>query len=284
MTRVRLFSIPLLLLILADLLRVGLAPLPIPVFVFHAVATERAPNDFWTLSPASLEAFLDHLQRSGRRALDEAGVRRALEGGLTRDEAATAVVITIDDGHPSALSHVAPALEKRGWKGHFFVMTAPPTPHLDEAGVRELASRHEVGGHSATHRSLLPGPREPPAAYQAALEAEVTASKKALDGVLGHPVAAFAYPRGETDARVEDEVRRAGYTLAYTTEPGYLEPGTPPLAIPRYQLNHDTPLAWVEDHMGVPRRLRDHHLLLEGCLAFVLFLYLLVPDRSKRLG
>jgi peptidoglycan/xylan/chitin deacetylase (PgdA/CDA1 family) len=162
-------------------------------------------------------------------------------------------------------------------------MTEPRTPHLDAACIRQLAQRHEIGGHSATHRSLLAGPREPAEAYRAALEAEIPASKSALEATLARPVTAFAYPRGETDARVEDEVRRAGFALAYTTEPGYLESGTAALAIPRYQLNHNTPLSWVQDHMDIPRAQRDHQLLLEGSLAMMLLLYQVLPDRSKRL-
>lgn len=281
MTGVRLISIPLLLGLILDLLRVGLAPLPIPSFVLHGVATERVPQDFWTLSPQSLDTFLDYLHGSGRRSLDEAGVQKALAGALPRDEAAIAVLLTIDDGHPSALTIVAPALEKRGFVGHFFVMTGARTPHLDEAEVRKLGERHVIGDHTATHRSLLPGPREAPEAYAKALESEIPGSKKALETTLGRPVTAFAYPRGESDPHVEETVRRAGFTLAYTTEPGYLEPGTSPLAIPRYQLSHDTPIAWIQDHVESPERQRDQRLMLEGALALILALYLLVPDRSK---
>jgi peptidoglycan/xylan/chitin deacetylase (PgdA/CDA1 family) len=65
--------------------------------------------------------------------------------------------LTFDDGGASAL-HAAEALERRGWRGHFFITTGRigTNGFLDAGGVRELAARgHAVGGHSHTHPTYM---------------------------------------------------------------------------------------------------------------------------------
>ena len=67
------------------------------------------------------------------------------------------VALTFDDGGASALD-IAGMLERRGWRGHFFVTTS----RIGEPGfvgpdaVRELAERgHDVGSHSHTHPTYM---------------------------------------------------------------------------------------------------------------------------------
>jgi hypothetical protein len=49
---------------------------------------------------------------------------------------------------------------------------------------------------------------------------ELTESKRVLENRLGRPCRFFAFPNGDHDATSADQVRRAGYDLAFTTVPG----------------------------------------------------------------
>jgi peptidoglycan/xylan/chitin deacetylase (PgdA/CDA1 family) len=69
-----------------------------------------------------------------------------------------------------------------------------------------------IGSHTRSHVSL---PMESPAVA----DAELTASKRALEQHLGGPIDHFAYPGGEFTPAVVDAAARAGYACAYTACP-----------------------------------------------------------------
>jgi peptidoglycan/xylan/chitin deacetylase (PgdA/CDA1 family) len=84
--------------------------------------------------------------------------------------------------------------------------------------VRSLAADPlvEIGSHTVSHpvTSRLAPDR---------LRAELTGSKKTIEGMIGRPVSALAYPYGFRSAysdQVVAEVKKAGYTSALTGVPG----------------------------------------------------------------
>ncbi|MFN0059164.1 MAG: polysaccharide deacetylase family protein [Planctomycetota bacterium] len=87
--------------------------------------------------------------------------------------------------------------------------------------VRELHRRgHEIGSHSLEHPIL-------PALDDAALAAEVGASRRLIAELLDVDVAGFCYPNGDCDARVIAAVEAAGYRYACTTRSGRNLPTQP---------------------------------------------------------
>ena len=79
------------------------------------------------------------------------------------------VLLTFDDGGVSFHHPIADLLERRGWRGHFFITTdrIGMPGFLTEAQLRELHRRgHIIGSHSCSHPTrmgtltpLRPGPR-----------------------------------------------------------------------------------------------------------------------------
>src|SRR2546430_1924476 len=100
----------------------------------------------YKLSP---DAFRSHL-----RAIDGARTGPALTVDTAHpDGARPPVLLTFDDGGSSAM-WIADALERFGWRGHFFATAA----YIDRPGflnrteLRALRSRgHVVGSHSYSH-------------------------------------------------------------------------------------------------------------------------------------
>lgn len=141
---------------------------------------------------------------------------------------------TFDDGLASDLHVAAPLLEELGIRGSFYVCPGlwggqhasihGDTGRLltrDEAG--ELSARGmELGSHAMTHGDLR-------ALDDAALEAELTESKAAIEELTGRPCRAIAYPFGLHDERVEAAAMQAGYELGLSWGPGRWRPE----AIPR---------------------------------------------------
>lgn len=99
--------------------------------------------------------------------------------------------------------------------------------------AREMAdSGIEFGSHT-THHIILTGVSTEDA------ETEVTGSKKTIEERLGRPCDLFCYPNGDFNNEVRSLVAGAGYRLAVTTRPGWVNAGSDPLALSRVGLHED---------------------------------------------
>ena len=126
------------------------------------------------------------------------------------------VFLTFDDGGVSAYTLIAGALERRGWRGHFFVTTN----HLGEPSfvnreqVRELRRRgHVIGSHSCSHpiRMSRCTPDE--------LAWEWRESVRVLSGILEEPVTVASVPGGHYSRQVAQAAAEAGIRYLFTSEP-----------------------------------------------------------------
>jgi peptidoglycan/xylan/chitin deacetylase (PgdA/CDA1 family) len=124
--------------------------------------------------------------------------------------------ITFDDGGRSAYKQTAAALERRGWRGHFFVATDfidTPT-FLSASEIKELDSRgHIVGSHSASHplRMSSLSPEE--------LRREWRVSIEKLSGILGYRVTTASVPGGHFSRAVAVAASQSGIKTLFTSEP-----------------------------------------------------------------
>ena len=152
-------------------------------------------------------AFDAHLDRLSTLRLAPALITAAPGSGW---------MITFDDGGASALDAIAPALERRGWRGHFFMTTgwlgAPG--FLTSEALRELAARgHIVGSHSKSH------PLAMASLSRDELRREWQDSVEALADVLGTRPVVASIPGGAYGALVAATAGEAGIRLLFTSEP-----------------------------------------------------------------
>lgn len=103
-----------------------------------------------------------------------------------------------------------------------------PLQPMNVQQVRELAACPHVtiGAHSHAHGLLTQ-------MSGADTTADVAKSRRLLQEWTGQPVEHFAYPSGEYDARVRDNVMGCGFRTAVTTEKRLWRAGCDPFAIPR---------------------------------------------------
>jgi peptidoglycan/xylan/chitin deacetylase (PgdA/CDA1 family) len=124
--------------------------------------------------------------------------------------------LTFDDGGVSAHSHIAPMLEERGWRGHFFVTTdrIGEPGFLDAAQIRELAERgHVIGSHSCSHPSRIS------ACSHSELRHEWADSVAALASILDRDVTVASVPGGFYSHGVGQAAAAAGIRVLFTSEP-----------------------------------------------------------------
>lgn len=109
--------------------------------------------------------------------------------------------------------------------------------------VRELASRpgHDVGSHTVHHLSLVERPQD---AWQ-----QIGPDKEALEGLVGRPVRAFAYPYGEAPPAAVAAVRAAAFRSGWTVSQGAARPWGDSLVLPRNDVGRLDPAAF-EGRLG----------------------------------
>ena len=158
----------------------------------------------YKLAPDRFEAHLDAIEATGARV-----------GTVDADGPAPEVALTFDDGGASAPA-AAETLERRGWRGHFFVTTGRiGTPgFLSAAGVAELAARgHVVGSHSHSHPTYM---GRLPATE---IAREWRDSREHLGELLGTAPLCASVPGGFLSRDVVRCAAEAGYRLLMTSEP-----------------------------------------------------------------
>ena len=203
----------------------------IPILTYHRVhvyATEltKSQPDL-TIEPPAFQAEMAALHRAGYRTITQRQLFAALYQGAALPP--RPVIVSVDDGYVDDVTQILPVLKRYGMRATFYVITG----RMHEAGFLRPSqiqmlerSGMDVGAHTRTHANL-------PALDPATLRSEVDGSRRDLERVLGHPVYWFAYPYGAFNARVVDQVRKAGFLLAVTTRGGVLATTAAPLEIPR---------------------------------------------------
>ena len=84
-----------------------------------------------------------------------------------------------------------------------------------------------IGSHGVNHE--IHHKTQP----EAVRRGELTQSKAEIERRLGEPCEFFAFPNGDSIPSSANEVREAGFKLAFTTRPGAVKPGVDPYLLPR---------------------------------------------------
>ena len=183
-------------------------------FMFHEVTDDPASSGFqW---PGAMA--YKHTHQAFARCLDAiaaAPARPALVTDVDFTLPGRHVMLTFDDGGVSAMTAAA-ELERRGWRGHFFIVTSLiGTPGFLAADqVRALRrDGHLIGSHSHTHPNIF---REQPITR---MVEEWRVSRDALAQILGEPCLLASVPGGDISRRVLESAHEAGLRYLFTSEP-----------------------------------------------------------------
>jgi peptidoglycan/xylan/chitin deacetylase (PgdA/CDA1 family) len=186
----------------------------VATFMFHEVTDDPKSTGFqrpgamaYKHSPQAFARYLDQIATAPERPELVTAV------DLTRP--GRHIFLTFDDGGKSALV-AAEALERRGWRGHFFIVTSlvGNRTFLATEEIRALHRRgHLIGSHSHTHPSIFrdqsPG----------RMVEEWRASCDLLAQLLGEPCLSASVPGGDISRQVLESARTAGLRYLFTSEP-----------------------------------------------------------------
>ncbi|MCE2509468.1 MAG: polysaccharide deacetylase family protein [Alphaproteobacteria bacterium] len=201
------------------------------VLIYHRFGESIYPSTNTTLE--QFETHLHELKSGGYAVLPLPEILKSLREGKALPE--RTVAITIDDAFLSVYKEAWPRLKAAGFPLTLFVATEA----IDEGGqsymswdqVRELMREGvTIGSQTATHLHM-------PLADEETMQEDLAHSNARFLDELGAVPKLFAYPYGEASLRVQDAVRKAGFTAAFGQHSGVLHGGEDFFYLPRFAFN-----------------------------------------------
>ena len=182
----------------------------VAAFTFHEVCDDPHSSGLqrraampYKHSVADFLATLDAISRAG------------LTPGLLDRKAAQQIILTFDDGGLSATT-AAQKLDRRGWKGYFFVVSdfIGRRGFLDQSAIRDLhQAGHAIGNHSATHpdifRDLSP----------ARMREEWRICRERIESITSAPCRTASVPGGDSSEQVFQIAAESGLQTLFTSDP-----------------------------------------------------------------
>jgi peptidoglycan/xylan/chitin deacetylase (PgdA/CDA1 family) len=214
----------------------------VPILCYHRFGPEEGKM---VVSPKAFAQQMEFLKHNGYRPVRLADLFNFLQGkqALPRK----AVVITMDDGYASMYHHAYPVLKQYAFPATVFVYTdfigAKDALSWDQMQEMAASGLVDIQAHSKTHTSLalrLPG--ETDTRYRQRLDAETVTPREVLQRKLRAKVSMYAYPYGDTNSMVMEQLARADYKLAVTVDPGGNAFFTPSLLLRRTMILGDQDL------------------------------------------
>lgn len=231
------------------------------VLCYHIVESPQDPR-----MEISREAFRQQMRYLAMTGYNVIPLRDAYEyaAGKRQSLPPRSVVVTIDDGWRSTYTEVFPEMKR--WHFPFTVFIYPriigqTSYAMTWKQVKELANAGvDIESHSFSHpyltqrRHATLAPKE----YAAWLEHELAGSKKILEQETGKPVSFLAYPYGDYDRHLVENVGRAGYLAALTCDYGSVRRGSDPLRMRRFAIDKRLDFAEFRHYLGTtPMRVAE---------------------------
>ena len=171
----------------------------VPILCYHRIEDGR--NDIYSVSPDVFASHLQILADSGYSSV----LPNELYDYLVHNTALPdkPFMISFDDSRTEHYTVAAPELEKRNFRGAFFIMTVTNNKknYLSSDEIAELSDRgHTIGLHSWDHVMATK--------YNDSTiwEKQVYAPKKKLEDMIGKPIEYWAYPNGVYNREATEEL------------------------------------------------------------------------------
>ncbi len=215
----------------------------VPILMYHHVSVLPANADKYrldlTVTPEDFTAQMQYLADEGYHTITP----DQLAGALLRGDKLPPkpVMLTFDDGYDDAFSVAFPILQRFEATGTFFIIS----DFVDEREGGYLtwdeAKKMAAGGmaiedHTRDHKDMRNRSRD-------WLDGQIVPSRDRIEAMTGSRPVYFCYPSGQYDGKAIEEVRAAGFVMAFTTNDGTYSFTDNMLRLPRVRIRGTTTLA-----------------------------------------
>ena len=182
--------------------------------MYHEVTDD--PSDSGFQRPGARPYALDRSTFSGHLAAIAAGPCSPEDvRDIDFTQSGRHLLLTFDDGGRSARV-IADELSQRGWRGHFFIVTARIGERTFLRPSDIIAIRnggHIIGSHSHTHPDIF---RD---LTRERMVLEWGVSRDILSALLGEECVTASVPGGDSSPEVMQAASDCGYRYLFTSEP-----------------------------------------------------------------
>lgn len=211
------------------------------VFMYHRFGEDKYPST--SIKVEQFRAQLAYLHEGGFNVIPLSDLMAFLSDGQSLPK--NAVVITIDDAYRSIYEVAYPLLREYSYPFTVFVSSSPVDSNLPNylswEQIREMAGVGvRFANHGAGHIYMVrKSPGESESDWQKRIGADIDKGWQRLTEELSDehkPLAGiFAYPYGEYDTKVADQLQRRSY-LAFGQQSGAVGRHSDQRALPRFPM------------------------------------------------
>ncbi len=240
-------------------LKTTLLPKGIIVLLYHRITDDLEPNPV-LISSKAFRQQMQYLYNHKYRVigvselvseLNRLTSSQVLNPKIQKCLSSKTVLITFDDGYYSNYLNAYPILKEFGFPATIFLTTGliemdktnPKYKNtlfpkmLSWENIREMAENGiEFGAHTINHPHLTQINIEE-------AKREIEESKKVVSEFTGLRVSMFSYPYGEYNEDIKKLLEEAGFTCAFTVEPGMNREGTDLLELKRIAIKGNDSLS-----------------------------------------
>lgn len=177
-----------------------------PILLYHHVADVGYVTRYY-VTPDAFRTQLEKLREWGYTSITVSELVNVLING--GELPARPVVLTFDDGNNDIYDIAFPIMQEMGFVGTFYIvgnrLNSNYYVHADE--IQEMVNAGwEIGDHGMSHVDLT--------LDHSMANYEILQSRLDLEAAIGQPINTFAYPYGETDEFITNQVSEYGYRAA----------------------------------------------------------------------
>lgn len=209
----------------------------IPILVYHRFGP--VVMDSMTVTTHQFESHVKYLLETNHSIIP---LRHLVDYHLRRRESlpCRSVAITVDDGHKSVYTDLAPLVKKYQIPVTLFlypsaISNASYAMTWDQLREMKVFGLFAFQGHTYWHPNFKKEKKKlSPADYEKFVEMQLTKSKEKLEKELATKVDMLSWPFGIYDEDLIRKAAEAGYVSAFTIERHHAKISDPIMALPRY--------------------------------------------------
>ncbi|MFA6143346.1 MAG: polysaccharide deacetylase family protein [Sulfurimonas sp.] len=211
----------------------------IPILCYHRFAPKM--YDSMTIKTKTFDSQLQWLHANGYTVISLETAVEYIQGGI-KSIPPKSIVITVDDGHESVYTDMAPLILKYKVPVTLFIYpsaisNATYAMTWDQLRQLEATKLFQVESHTYWHPNFKrERKRLSSQEYEKFVTIQLIKSKSVLEKKMGHPIKYLAWSFGIYDSDLLLKAKDAGYLMAFSIDNHNAKAGINTMAQPRYMI------------------------------------------------
>lgn len=211
----------------------------VPILCYHRFGAEV--TDSMTIKDSAFAEQMEWLKTNGYTVIPLDTAAQYIQGKI-KSIPAKSVVITVDDGHKSVYSDMAPIVKKYKIPVTLFIYpsaisNAKYAMTWEQLRDLETTKLFHVESHTYWHPNFKHEKKQlSPEEYAKSVDKQLNGSKKKLEEKMGHEIKYLAWVFGIYDDELLVDAKKSGYAAAFTIDRKHASSADNVMALGRYMV------------------------------------------------